>query len=83
MYNVSIFSFVIGIHITGAAPFQGFQSLEFGCGVELVKNGPCLSVPAVCERGEKIIRRNDNQEENEVLSWETYSAILRVFRPPW
>ena len=76
------YSFVIGILITGAAPFQGFQSLEFGCGVELVKNGPCLSVPAVCERGEKIIRRIDNQDGNEVLSWETYSAIFRVFRPP-
>ena len=62
-------SFIIGTPITGAAPFQGFQSLEFGCGVELVKNGPCLSVPAACERGEKIIRRNKNKDGNEVLSW--------------
>ena len=77
------YSFVIRSPIIGAAPFQGFQSLEFGCGVELVKNGPCLSVPAVCERGEKIIRRNDNQDGNEVLSWETYSAVFRMFRPPW
>jgi hypothetical protein len=44
--------------------------------VELVKNGPCLSVSAVCERGEKIIRRNGNQVGNEVLSWETYSEIF-------
>jgi hypothetical protein len=76
------YNFVIGILIIGAAPFQGFQSLEFGCGVELVKNGPCLSVPAVCERDEKIIRRIDNQDGNEVLSWETYSATFRMFRPP-
>jgi hypothetical protein len=49
------YNLIIGIHITGATPFQGFQSLEFGCGVELGKNGPCLSVsvPAACVRGVK------------------------------
>jgi hypothetical protein len=79
MSITSLYEFILPV----AAPFQGFQALEFGCSVELVKNGPCLSVPAVCERGEKNIRRNDNQDENEVLSWGNYSAIFRVFPPPW
>jgi hypothetical protein len=49
------YNLIIGFPITGAAPFQGFQSLEFGCGVELGGNGPCLSVPAACVRGVKNI----------------------------